>query len=59
MKGLKVNVKRANFMYSRHDAPKTKVKSGKFPCTVCLAGAGIYSILHTSCKIGYIKSVQA
>ena len=48
-KGLKVNVPKTKVIHSRHDAPKTKVQSVKFPCGVCYKGVGANSILwHNS-----------
>jgi hypothetical protein len=48
-KGLKVNVGKTKLMCSAHDAPKTKIKSIKFPCGVCGSGVGANSIQCTSC----------
>lgn len=41
-KGLKVNVRKTEVMCSRHDVPKIKIKSGKFPCAVCLTSVGVF-----------------
>ena len=49
-KGLKVNVGKTKLMCSAHDAPKTKIKSIKFPCGVCGSGVGANSIQCTSCR---------
>ena len=49
-KGLKVNLPKTKVMHSRHDVPKTKVHSVKFPCGVCYKGVGANSILCTSCN---------
>ena len=35
MKGLKVNVGKTKVMYSRIDAPNTKITSVKFLCGIC------------------------
>ena len=45
-----MNVGKTKVMCSSHDAPKTKIKSSKFPCGVCELGVGANSIMCTSCK---------
>ena len=49
-KGLKVNVGKTKAMISRHDAPKSEIKSIKYPCGVCSKGTGSNSIFCTRCK---------
>ena len=56
-KGLKVNVGKTKVMTSRRDL-NSLVKSGKFPCGVCVKGVGQNSIFCGSCSHGSIISAQ-
>ena len=49
-KGLKVNVGKTKVLCSRHDVPKSKITSVKFPCGVYMKGVGANSILCLSCR---------
>lgn len=51
-KGLKVNVRKTEVMCFRHDVPKIKIKSAKFPCAVFLRSVRVSSILYQPVKIG-------
>ena len=49
-KGLKVNVGKTKFLFSRYDVSKSKIASVNFPCSVCMKGVGDNSILYLSCR---------
>jgi Reverse transcriptase (RNA-dependent DNA polymerase) len=47
-KGLRVNMGKTKVMRCQVDARQV-MKTGKYPCAVCLKGVGANSILCTSC----------
>ena len=48
-KGFKVKIGKTKVLCSRHDVSKSKIASVKFPCGLCMKGAGVNSILSLNC----------